>query len=445
MAGTFYNDAESTTPFDATTTERIVARSARLLGGTSGQAQVPFAVSETTTANITIEAATASISRKGLKLWLKADSLQLAEGDPVTKWEDQSGQQNHAEQTNTSYQPVFVESSINLNNKPTVRFGDAGIRDYLTIPYHSSLVSDQVSMVAIARRSSGTISAFLIRRGNGTTGYSLLMDGMATVRARLNSSSETGTLTATQQTKANALISTYDQSFQRVYINGALADTPLAQTAVINDGNEDLLIGSATSSGYHFTGEIAEILVYDHALGDEERQGILNYAHAKYGIETESTLTKPVFNMADGSYATAQYVEITSDYGHPIYYTVDGSEPTTASAPYSQPLLLSSTQTVKAIAAASVTLKSPVSVLRFAFQPIPDLPTDNGAPCCYQTDSDGDGVPDAIETAIGSDPDSASSTGSGIQRSYQYDALHQLINDGSRTYDYDAEGNVFRN
>ena len=62
------------------------------------------------------------------------------------------------------------------------------------------------------------------------------------------------------------------------------------------------------------------------------------------------TVATPTIEPASGTYAEAQTVTITAEEGATVYYTTDGSEPTTASAVYSEPFTVSETATVKAIA-----------------------------------------------------------------------------------------------
>ena len=62
------------------------------------------------------------------------------------------------------------------------------------------------------------------------------------------------------------------------------------------------------------------------------------------------TVATPVITPAAGTYTEAQTVTITAEGGATIYYTTDGSEPTTASAVYGEPLTISETTTIKAIA-----------------------------------------------------------------------------------------------
>lgn len=59
----------------------------------------------------------------------------------------------------------------------------------------------------------------------------------------------------------------------------------------------------------------------------------------------------PVFSVAEGNYTEDQTVTITcATTGTDIFYTLDGSDPTDESTPYSAPIVISETTTLKAIA-----------------------------------------------------------------------------------------------
>jgi hypothetical protein len=79
-------------------------------------------------------------------------------------------------------------------------------------------------------------------------------------------------------------------------------------------------------------------------------------ASALYTITTPAPAPGVVFSPAPGTYAGSVVVTMTDSMsGANIFYTLDGSTPTTASTPYTGPITIASTTTVKAIATASAT------------------------------------------------------------------------------------------
>jgi hypothetical protein len=77
-------------------------------------------------------------------------------------------------------------------------------------------------------------------------------------------------------------------------------------------------------------------------------------ASATYTISTGTVAATPTFSPAPGTYVNAQSVTISdSTPGATIYYTTNGTTPTTSSAKYSSALIISLTQTIKAIAVAN--------------------------------------------------------------------------------------------
>lgn len=74
------------------------------------------------------------------------------------------------------------------------------------------------------------------------------------------------------------------------------------------------------------------------------------------GLPTAAT---PTFSLAAGTYSSSQTVTISDATSvATIYFTNDGSTPTTSSAIYSSPIAVNSTQTLQAIAGASGFLSS---------------------------------------------------------------------------------------
>ncbi len=81
----------------------------------------------------------------------------------------------------------------------------------------------------------------------------------------------------------------------------------------------------------------------------------------------------PSFSPAAGSYSSPQTVTITdSTTGATIYFTDDGTTPTTSSEVYNGPITVSSTETLKAIAASGSYLSSAVATATYTIGLSPD-------------------------------------------------------------------------
>jgi hypothetical protein len=100
-------------------------------------------------------------------------------------------------------------------------------------------------------------------------------------------------------------------------------------------------------------------------------------ATAVYTIQAPPTQTAPpAFTPAAGTYTSQQSVTLT-DPGATIYYTIDGSAPTSASTVYTNPIPVSSTTTIKAIATSPGLTDSSIVSATYTIQP---QPTQTSAP-----------------------------------------------------------------
>jgi hypothetical protein len=87
-------------------------------------------------------------------------------------------------------------------------------------------------------------------------------------------------------------------------------------------------------------------------------------ATAAYTITTQAAT--PMFSVAGGTYSTTQTVTISdSTSGATIYYTTNGTTPTTSSSVYSSAINVSSTETLEAIAVASGYTNSAVATAAY--------------------------------------------------------------------------------
>jgi len=85
----------------------------------------------------------------------------------------------------------------------------------------------------------------------------------------------------------------------------------------------------------------------------------------------QSKVSRPVFSIASGTYDHSLTVEITSaTAGNTIYYTTNGSMPSASSQVYTQPLILSTSQTLHAYAVVDQAFDSLVSTASYIIQPV---------------------------------------------------------------------------
>jgi hypothetical protein len=93
-------------------------------------------------------------------------------------------------------------------------------------------------------------------------------------------------------------------------------------------------------------------------------------------VSSSTATPVPTFNPPGGSYSSNQSISLADTNGDAvIYYTTDGSTPTTSSARYSKPLLVTATQTVKAIAISPAFAQSAVASATYTITaPVADTP-----------------------------------------------------------------------
>ena len=105
----------------------------------------------------------------------------------------------------------------------------------------------------------------------------------------------------------------------------------------------------------------------------------------------------PQFSVAPGSYPVTQAVSISdASTGATIFYTTDGSVPTTSSTPYTGPVQVSATETLQAIAADPGSTASPVASAAYTIIP----PVVNAAPLNFGQNIVGNTVTQMVGTVV---------------------------------------------
>jgi hypothetical protein len=100
---------------------------------------------------------------------------------------------------------------------------------------------------------------------------------------------------------------------------------------------------------------------------------------ASYVIQ--SSVATPTFSPAGGTYSSAQSVTISDSAANAtIYYTTDGTTPTTSSTKYTGPITVSFPETLKAIAVATGSTNSAVASAAYTITPLPVVATPTFSP-----------------------------------------------------------------
>lgn len=215
----------------------------------------------------------------GIRAWYSADAGTSP--GPQGVWTDISGHNNHATQPETGRQPRLLTSSF--NGRPAFRF-DSVSGSYFQAPSNSIFVPNADFSVFVVGRPDGTqqSGAAIIDHGaSGSSGFALSQSN-----GYLNGYAVTAGLpTLVPGGKSFLYAFTKTNTVQRVWLNGFSKST-FAAPSFSAGGPNPLAIGGAVNgqAGRYYSGEVAEVLVYDRALNSEERTAVEVYLTAKHRL-----------------------------------------------------------------------------------------------------------------------------------------------------------------
>jgi len=131
----------------------------------------------------------------------------------------------------------------------------------------------------------------------------------------------------------------------------------------------DYAFGATSSDGYETTAGLLPDGKGNY-FGTTEAGG--NGVGTVFEFTPWPTAATPTFSPAPGTYNTDQSVEISDTTPNStIYYTTDGTTPTTSSTKYTEALAVSATETIKAIAVAPMYYQSAVATATYTIQLLP--------------------------------------------------------------------------
>jgi Bacterial Ig domain/Concanavalin A-like lectin/glucanases superfamily len=222
----------------------------------------------------------------GLKLQLAADLGVTTDGTgAVTSWIDQSGTGNNAAPTSATTSPLLVTNVI--NGKPVLRFSGAD-QSLEVLTDNTGFTAGDLSTFALVKFSNfSTFRTVWTKTQNNlaapidwyfaaSSGAANLFRGNGTAYGNFTGTAPAAGAFVTVGAKISGTAISHYIGYNNT-ANGTITATPA-------DTGWPLRIGRRLDGATQMMGDIAEILIYDHAVSDAERLQIVNYLNNKWGI-----------------------------------------------------------------------------------------------------------------------------------------------------------------
>ncbi len=209
----------------------------------------------------------------GLQLRLQGDAGIVATGGSVSQWTDQSGHNNQATQPTAGAQPLVVAGA--LNGRAVVRF-DASKGQYLQMSdFMSSATAGEIVVVLKSGVAATGVNNGLMRFGSSDDWYPY---GSGNLYGSFGSGQYLEGVPAAPLNQFNIYAMSSQAGSWQSWVDGV----PFFSSSTNTVGFTTAPALGVNNSGYYFTGDIAEVLVYNRALSDAERASVRAYLTQKY-------------------------------------------------------------------------------------------------------------------------------------------------------------------
>lgn len=281
---------------------------------------------------------------------------------------DKSGNVYISDQANNRVRKVAIDTGIitTVAGGGTNGMGDGGAATAAALSYPGPIVFDSKGnlyvydgnngRVRVVDGKTGIITTFAGNGNRGTTG-----DGGPALEAEVSA----GGLAV--DASDNLYLSNSQGGIRKVPAGGGTISTVVG-------------IGYSGYGGDGGSATMAQICEPDGLTFDNAGNlYIADYCNSRVReVSNNNPAATPVFSLAAGTYQGAQTVTITdATQGAAIYYTTDGSTPTSGSTLYSAPVSVSTSETLKAIAVEAGYAVSAVASASYVInlQAIPNVST----------------------------------------------------------------------
>jgi uncharacterized repeat protein (TIGR02543 family) len=316
------------------------------------------------------EKVTEGVPLTNLDLWLNADDIVADSGNNVSRWAYSNANGTVAlTQSTVAAQPVLVTDGngfkyVSFDGKDDI-LKKTGFKNYNGKTQLTIMIVSRFRGTDPDSQNQGDKYSALFMPEAGSWGSIYLSPYTNSVKTRFGVGSSNGVNMYTRPAAVTGFSSTFitkNGATQKIYVNGSAVTTQTNATATLANNAADLILGKgiSNSTDYFFTGDIAEVLIYDRALTDDEITAVNQYINNKYSVAA------PTASVPSGTYATLQQVALSSTtVGAKIYYTTDGSAPTISSNQYTSAISVATDSAIKAIAVKSGMMDSTVSTFNY--------------------------------------------------------------------------------
>jgi large repetitive protein len=259
----------------------------------------------------------------GIRVWLKADA---SGANFIREWPDQTGNGEDAIQYVGSKQPLYVAAS--LDGRPGIHFSGG---QFVILPnfMQGALAGEMFAVVRADPYTTGTIRGFMRIGSNVDNAHYPISGGV--IADNFGSTARKDGAGAPVQDLSQYLL--YDAvsapNDWKSRINGMLYYAVNSNTVGFSTTPQ---IG--LSQSYYFAGDLAEILIYDHVLTEEERLAVGHYLAGKYPDLAGPAPARPEDFVADLVSSTQAYLGWS--YTLPNYNTTFVVEKSESGGPFAE-------------------------------------------------------------------------------------------------------------
>ncbi len=246
----------------------------------------------------------------GMTLWLRADAGVTQSSGKVSAWATQATNSVTVTQATAASQPTYVGSGV--NGRPVLRFD--GTDDHLAF---TNLPVNGLTGMTVFVVAANTANQDPATHANASAIYwdetaswgTLYVSPYQTkVKYRFGTGQVNNLPTYTRTNSIGSDFSitaaVHSGTTEALYVNGTQVHTGTGKTATIANCKDSGFLGRGYNSTY-YTGDIAEIVVYNRALTTQEIQSVQSYLNTKYFQKAPAITSQPASaTVAPGGSAT---------------------------------------------------------------------------------------------------------------------------------------------